>query len=161
MPPISFWPPCRVPPDPPQANLLLGVRDAASHESPSHETCASCYGMCGHLIPPVGPPIDCPTSRRVWQCAWFFHRKANHFSLIRYSCGVLVTTKDVCGEKKKGRFLQRPREIIRHESGVRVSALVVSGAPREISGCKSERPRHRPPQDPTRHRITSSRLLLM
>lgn len=40
-----------------------------------------------------------------------------------------------------------------------MSAAWVSDALLESSGCKPERPRHRPPQDPTRHRITSSRLL--
>lgn len=88
MPPISFWPPCRVPPDPPQAKLVLGVYDAARSE-PAHRVTA-CVGV---LLPPAGPPISCPTSRTLSQQEGVFHRKTNHFALIRYCCGVLVTTK--------------------------------------------------------------------
>ncbi len=149
--------------------LIIGRTSCVMLESLTHDV----YGFWWEILHPQPIPRSAvPRSKRLFQRSVFFHRKTNHSVQFHSGCGVLVTTRRrsasrssrlmTCSRaKKKGPLhAKRPREIIRCESGMRCPPLQSRLQLQEISGCKPERPRHRPPQDPTRHRITSSLLLL-
>lgn len=89
-------------------------------------TCASCYGMCGRLTPPSRSPDQLSHEQDVKSARRGLPQKNESRrtdSILLWCFGYNKTTGKNRGHevlaKEKGRLLQRPREIVRHESGVR------------------------------------------
>jgi len=132
------------------------------HEWPPQHVTA-----CVGTFPPANPPIGCPTSERYVgrTCSSTENRitpDESNFRVVFWLQQKSLSKSRFAEARQRKRAADTAAPVRSFVvSGVRCLPLMTSGAVQEISGCKPERPRHRPPQDPTRHRITSSRLLLM